>query len=505
MLDERQFTFINKDASNIDTKDHITAATSHAQLVTWSLRPRKLNSKKPKQPLSNKSPTSRNKNYGFELLLPVLSDDGFDGDGRDFRNSGTDPKPVLMRKISLSDPTSDSVLHEQLDPFLSLAGSTTLYERNLLHYYLITTPQNLYGTHISSLYCPVRERTAMFVQRCSVWLQCVLLSAEVYKLDGVAAEESISVLFRKALLYKSVREDLSNPSTRLSDSTIDRIMMTAVAENRIGYPTTGAQKHLSVAKGLVLERGDRFERMPITVVIVLIWLGTGKDAFLDASTLNTAIDTFNSSLLAFIKPDQEKPSNSDITCWRVQLGLLNTYTQVRQRAFGSTSPLRPFVEASMLGPSAQFRSHIAILWILNKILWDLRHAHQNSIAFLSQLCYVVANSGATNLKPVTVLFIIMDCVSRMGVPVNEQDHNITDIMMSQGSDDLRIRWWWETVDAVEIILLLTEKSRSNVLGVLSAILIRGTLSGIMVAGEALAEIENEVKLVWSSRRCNTSS
>lgn len=102
-------------------------------------------------------------------------------------------------------------------------------------------------------------------------------------------------------------------------------------------------------------------------------------------------------------------------------------------------------------------------------------------------------------------FIIMDCVSRMGVPVNGQDHNITDIMMSQGSNDLRIRWWWETVDAVEIILLLTENSRSKVLGVLSATLIRGTLSGTMLAGESLAEIENEVRLVWSSRRCNTSS
>ncbi|KAL5317284.1 hypothetical protein ACEPPN_014379 [Leptodophora sp. 'Broadleaf-Isolate-01'] len=226
MLGKGQFTFINKDASNIDTKDHVTAATSHAQLVTWSLRHRKLNSKKPRRPHWNKSLASRNKNYGFQLLMPIVSNEESDGDGLNMQNSRADLKPVPMRKISLSDPTSDSVLHEQLDPFLSLAGSTTLYERDLLHYYLITTPQNLCRTHNTSLYCPIRERTTMFVQRCSVWLQCVILSAEIYKLAGMAAEESISVLYRKTLLYKSVREDLSHPSTRHSDSTIDRIMMT---------------------------------------------------------------------------------------------------------------------------------------------------------------------------------------------------------------------------------------------------------------------------------------
>lgn len=141
---------------------------------------------------------------------------------------------------------------------------------------------------------------------------------------------------------------------------------------------------------------------------------------------------------------------------------------------------------------------MALLWVLNRILWDLRHEYQESIAFLSQLCHVVAKSGSASLKPLTVLFILMDCVSRMGVPVNEQNHNITDVMMSQGSGDQRIQWWWETVDAVEIMLLMSEKSRLSVIGVLSATLIRGTLSGVMFAGEALAQVTNEVRLAWSS-------
>lgn len=66
--------------------------------------------------------------------MPIVSNEESDGDGLNMQNSRADLKPVPMRKISLSDPTSDSVLHEQLDPFLSLAGSTTLYERDLLHY-----------------------------------------------------------------------------------------------------------------------------------------------------------------------------------------------------------------------------------------------------------------------------------------------------------------------------------------------------------------------------------
>lgn len=134
MIDKHHFTFINKDASNIDAKEHLTAATSHAQSVTWSLRPRKTNTQKPKRPPSTKTFPSRNKDYGFAIIVPDPYVDDIDDDRVASQEPLADYRTLLVRKLSSNDPASDSVLHEQLDPFLSLAGPTDLYERNLLHY-----------------------------------------------------------------------------------------------------------------------------------------------------------------------------------------------------------------------------------------------------------------------------------------------------------------------------------------------------------------------------------
>jgi hypothetical protein len=82
---------------------------------------------------------------------------------------------------------------------------------------------------------------------------------------------------------------------------------------------------------------------------------------------------------------------------------------------------------------------MAILWVLNRILWDLHFDYDQSITFLDRLHTILESMGsATSLKAVTVLFVITDCVAKMGVPTVEQTHNITDMLTSQGDGDWRI-------------------------------------------------------------------
>ena len=94
------------------------------------------------------------------------------------------------------------------------------------------------------------------------------------------------------------------------------------------------------------------------------------------------------------------------------------------------------------------RSHIEILWILNRILWDLRHNYEQSISFLDRPYQLVESAGLANFKALPVMFMITDRVARLGVPPVEQNHNLTDIMVGLDDGDRRIMWWWEaSVDA----------------------------------------------------------
>lgn len=372
---------------------------------------------------------------------------------------------------------------------------------------LSAMPTSFYGTNITSSYCPIRDRTSIFVQVNSAWLECVILSAELAALGPTAAETSMSVLARKALLYRSIREELQTPATSHSDTTIARITLAAVAENRVGHLPCEAQKHLAAVKRLIIDRGDRWSRMPITTIVAFIFLGTGVAAFPYVNMLEAAIASFTGALLAFQRrqPDQFDESlqfHYSVYTFQGRPGvLLNTYIRSRHRAFSQNSPLRPFVEGVLEDRStAESRSHMAILWVLNRILWDLRFDHDKSITFLDRLYNIAGSMGPEgNLKAITVLFIIMDCIARMGVPTVEQIHNITDIITSRGDDDRRISWWWEAVDAVEIMLLLKEATREKILGVLSAELIGVEAASINLTGSLLDDVPDEIRLGWLYR------
>jgi hypothetical protein len=368
------------------------------------------------------------------------------------------------------------------------------------------TPTEVYGTPNTSQYCPVRDRTVIFVQNNSVWLQWVLLAAEVYLLGNRAAEKSISVLSRRGSLYRSIREIVSNPATRYSDLTISHITLAAVVEDRIGARSE-AQKHLAAAKRLIHDRGDRLGRMPITTLTSFIWLGTGTSAYPDSDSLEAAIASFTHSMVAF---HQWRSDLDEIFLRFGQVtsavqsnsgALLSAYIQSRHRTFHPQSPLRPFVEAVFHDQAlSQRRSHMAILWVLNRILWDLRYRYDDSINFLDRLCRLVESAGPVNLKAVTVVFMIGDCVARLGVPGAEQNHNITDIMMGIGDGDHRISWWWEVVDVVETLLLLTEVTREKLLHLLSTNLVETGANREVLTESTLTQVADEIRLSWFMAR-----
>jgi hypothetical protein len=132
MGDKKRFTWINKDAANLTSKDHINQVNSHAQRVTWGLR----NGKTVRLEKSRASIRKTQFPWHYVSDTRMCLHDGDNGEHSEHRSAlrriATGSKP--MSPPVLSDPSSDSPLHEQLDPFMLLPGITTLRERNLLHY-----------------------------------------------------------------------------------------------------------------------------------------------------------------------------------------------------------------------------------------------------------------------------------------------------------------------------------------------------------------------------------
>ncbi|KAK0121626.1 hypothetical protein ONS95_009914 [Cadophora gregata] len=490
MADVCQFAWVNKNASNIASKDHITIANSHAQVVTWSQR---------RQLAANYSKRSTHKRLACCKSSPPAEQIKAINKARKQR-----PKPQVSVSAAVipGNPACDSIFVEQLDPFISLAAKTTPHERNLLHYYLIVTPARVYGTHESSLFCPVRDRTLVFVQRCNDWLQGVILSAEVDILGSKAAEESMSVLSRRASIYRSIREELSNPETRYSDAAITRITTIAVAEHRIGCSPADAQRHLGIVKQLIVDRGDRWKRMPITIVSTFIWLGSGIAAFPDLDSLETATSSFARSMSSFCR---QKSYRSELrredSEHHQDQNLSRTYDQLLQQVFGPESSLSTFAQANFHDQiKTHYRSYLAIIWVLNRILYDLRDDMAKSIPFLRRLNNLIGTRGKTKPKGLTVLFIIMDCLARMGVPQHEMDNNASDMIICRGPGDHRIIWWWEAVDVVEIMLLMKEETRQHILEILSASLAARGSYGEMMKEAFLVDMMDGARRSWVAGR-----
>lgn len=492
MADVCQFAWVNKNASNIASKDHITIANSHAQVVTWSQR-RQQSARNLKKSTYNKRLACR------KPSSPVQHAKEKSKARKDAHLSG---RQVALPAHIPSNPNCDSIFVEHLDPFVSLAAKTTPHERNLLHYYLTVTPARVYGTHETSLYCPVRDRTLVFVQQCNDWLQGVILSAEVDILGSKAAEESMSVLARRGSIYRSIREELGNPNTRYSDAAITRITTIAVAEHRIGCSPAEAQKHLKIVKQLIVDQGDRWKRMPITIVATFIWLGSGVAAFPDSDSLEAALMSFTQALAFFSrsKSYRVEPCSGNVK-FQNDPDLRKVYNQLLKQVFAPDSSLHPFVQSSFRDPmTTHYRSYLAILWVLNRVLYDLRHDLEKSVPFLHRLSHLVRTRGQTKLKGLAVLFIIMDCLTRMGVPQNKQNCNTSDMIVSRGPDDRRIVWWWEVVDAVEIMLLMKEETRQSVLEVLSASLVGGGDCNELREAGLPANIMDEIRIGWLAGR-----
>lgn len=378
------------------------------------------------------------------------------------------------------------------------------------------SPATVYGVSPGALHCPVRYTTFQSIQTNNTWLLWTLLSAEMFAPGLDEAEKTVRILSRRSQIYRYMNKLISDPATRFSDSTIMGLNFAGLVESRIGS-LTSARKHLAAVRNLIADRGG-MQVLPVEISIptccIWTWVGLGSHAFSDLMSLEIALEMFKSNMMGI---HRWMPSLLDVVdddgsaVSRISRTLLARYLLARIRIFSSFSPLYRFVGGSCYeGIENQARSHVALLWAINQILYELRDDYKQATGFLDALYRYVESADETSsgnaqnlakvskpseLKTLTIINIL-GRVSELYLS-NTTGEDLHGICFPQKENRCGLRFW-EAVKVVELLHLLSLESRKRVLRQLSNWLI-GTDSSEdveVICEDELENLANEMRGAW---------
>lgn len=434
------------------------------------------------------------------------------------------PPDYLLPSFA-SSPLS-SPLTSQLDPFFPLPCQVTEREKSLLQLYFTMTPGAVYATYNNAPICPIRDMTAVGVQADRMFLQWIVLAADMYLLQGKpSATSEPHILSRKAYIYKLMNRAIADPTTCYSDNTFMTMVAAAVAIARF-EGSAQARKHLLALRKLMEVRGGSsiLQDMPLAYSIVttncFLSIGTKDATFAGNSSLCTAIRDFigtfqamqawNQSLRIEFEgsnteddadgtkySDGKLPPVSDMLSFAT-IRDLQRYRSTRGEVFGPQSCLRRYISPTYAIPvESERRCHFAALWIINKMLYDLRHNYHESRDFVAQLseavaaCEIPATDGyststATPLKPLAVIYIL----ETIAVKHSPEFAKRGGILHS-----------WDSINPLELMELATNDSHTEVTALLSSWLTNDECNIFYMTENRLSAISQEITNEWLRQRC----
>lgn len=530
---EDDFLFVNQDASHYaPIHDHVrrrgfqqqTPARSFAKVnFPWTHseneqheknlhrpKPRRLNSA-----VRQLAPASETLQYPVSLQQETASDS---------------VSPIVqVKRLSEAHGNLSNQLLSALDPFFPLPCHLTQRERSLLQYYFSEMPRAIFGTHSKAAFCPVRDCTTITACENQTFVQWLVLAADLALMKGnPSATSEPRILRRKAYIYGLMKKLIADPKARNSDHTLTALAAAGIAERRFIGESKLARKHLVALRLLMEARGgssilrDMLFGQSVSITICFISTGTGEATFADKASLNFAIDTlvsrfldiqsWNQSLrLDFEECDnnretsgarkkgQDKLAVSD-TQTLAQLKNVQRYRISRRYVFGLKSLLRMFIAPRSSGPAdTDRRCHFAVLWIINNMLYDLRHDYHESCQFIQHLLNGImageipsaeqsrTPGQAEHLKPVGVVSILADSAAKHG----------SELATNQRGGILHS---WDAIDMLELMELATRDSHGEMTSLMSSWLTNDDLDICFMTERRLEEISNEIRTEWLRRR-----
>lgn len=362
------FLWINKHGGNLKSQEHCNIVKSY---ITKS---RRSNIYHPKgyvcQPQSSRTVQTQVSRTStrpplFAVLLDPIDTALSTSTTRSIARLPHEPShhviPNFMR-APLSSPFT-----KQLDPFFDLPCHIPHHDKSLLQYYLTAMQEPVHGHRGDAKSCPIRPRTIICLQSDKTFLQWVILTTELYLLQGKSAPADESqVLGRKTYIYKLMSKAIADPTTRYSDNTLSVVAAAGIGETLLGNLAQG-RKHLVALRLLIQRRGgsrilkDMVFGQALIITMSCIFTGTCEDTFPNKKSLREAVQSFFGTFHAMQEWNQnlrvefeEPPSDNQD---------LQRYRSSRGKAFGMTSALQKYIQPlrNTTIPSER-RFNLVVLW-----------------------------------------------------------------------------------------------------------------------------------------------
>lgn len=428
---------------------------------------------------------------------------------------------------SLPDPLF-SPFTSQLDPFFPLPCKVTHRDKSLVHCYLTEMRGPVYGIHGKVKgFCPIRDKTAINVQSNQTYLQWIVLMAEMFLLQGrPAPADEPHILGRKAYIYKLMNKAIANPTTCYLDNTLAVVATAGCAEAYSGDLALG-RRHLLALKTLIEGRGgstilqDMLFGQAILIVVGRVTVGLGEANFSDTARLKRDMGSFISTFQAMqswnqrLREEFGEFRDGAMSSSRMKMSTdtfpslshtfhgtnardIQRYSLSRRKVFGETAVLRKYMEPQSTSIEIRNRRyHFAVLWIINKLLYDLKTDLDKSKEFLEGILLNVSSSefpgqdsssnssAEARLTPLTMFCIAAACAA---------EHN------PEFAERGGILHSWDAVDMLELMELASKDSQEEVTALLSSWLTNDECDIFYIGERRIEEISREIEEEWLRRQ-----
>ncbi|KAK5056186.1 hypothetical protein LTR84_012739 [Exophiala bonariae] len=302
-----------------------------------------------------------------------------------------------------------------LDPFVKASISLSVPDEHLLHLYLSTVPDEVYGKSSGSASEVVREGTLAVIARNDIVLMWLLLTIEsqVVSFQPSKMDKRLSILTRRAQAYKLMKEKLDNDANASLDFAFT-VSVASSCEMRMGN-LTGAEQHIAAVKKLLSLHGGsiavRTITYPLGLMVVNSLVELGRPGLFNSRldlrdklrTMTCRLHDYqawNHSLRSEISPHSpmsiqnclSPSSDEDLAddSWGDAL-------RRRTRAFSTDSALGKYVALpSTELDDATYRFLLGVLYVINTAFWDFRDSPSTSNDYLGELMKSVELSIAAN-------------------------------------------------------------------------------------------------------------
>ncbi|KAK5059966.1 hypothetical protein LTR84_009849 [Exophiala bonariae] len=403
--------------------------------------------------------------------------------------------PVQIGATALEPKVVALLSTSSLDPFMRPAIDLSVPDKHLLHFYLLKTPNEIFGSVPGPALAMIMEANLENISKNEIQVLWCLIAVESHEVSfqPTASARSISVLRRRARAYDMMQARVVEGSAH-SDDFLVTLGLTAAIEKRIGniqysdYHTRALKKLIDHRGGLKAIR-EMNPVLALMVVNMLIEIGIPELYEYHSLLANLKklrqkfqrLQDWNNGVRASV----DRTKNGSTCTLGVPAKNNQPLAFLWWQAFNEAGLSRYIEIPSGELTEAEYRFYLAMLFFVNSAFWAFRNSNEAGKAYAEYLSSSATASKSTNFilqcfsaKLPSILLLILLA------------HQIAD-STGRDSSTSAVFEVEELLDFVELMMLAKPKSRDLVLKALWSWLSCSSNNEINLL--SVAQLDNVVK------------